>query len=180
MLSLLALVTASIVSPPVRLVAGRRLARGGDVRSTCDAAASTSATLFGTVNYNPSSAVIAARTVREEAACGGLLAVADIFASRWNATDDSAPTPRLALRPPAVLPAAAKRLWRARLGCEFCADTRAVPCPNCDGTGGYEAMGGVAVACRACRSTGRVVCRDCFTGDGYDIEAIRRDMGFPD
>ena len=82
--------------------------------------------------------------------------------------------------PPAILPLAAQRLWRATLGCGSCAGTRAVPCPNCEGEGGYTAMGGVAVACRACRSTGRVVCRDCFTGDGYDIEAIRRRMGFPD
>ena len=42
------------------------------------------------------------------------------------------------------------------------------------------AQGGVAVSCKACRGTGRGVCRACFTGDGYDIEQIRRDMGYPD
>ena len=41
-------------------------------------------------------------------------------------------------------------------------------------------MGGVDVACKACRGTGRVVCRDCFTGDGDDIEGIRRRLGVPD
>ena len=84
------------------------------------------------------------------------------------------------LLPPAVLPAALKRRWRASFGCEGCGDTRAVPCPNCGAAGGYTAMGGVAVACKACRGTGRVVCRECFTGDGFDIEAIRRKMGVPD
>ena len=78
-----------------------------------------------------------------------------------------------AIAPPAALPTALQRRWRAAFGCEFCGDTRAVVCPNCDGVGGYTAMGGVDVACKACRGTGRVVCRDCFTGDGYDIEGIR-------
>ena len=82
--------------------------------------------------------------------------------------------------PPAALPTARQRRWRAAFGCEFCGDTRAVVCPNCDGVGGYTAMGGVDVACKACRGTGRVVCRDCFTGDGYDIEGIRRRLGVPD
>ena len=85
-----------------------------------------------------------------------------------------------ALAPPAALPTALQRRWRAAFGCEFCGDTRAVVCPNCDGVGGYTAMGGVDVACKACRGTGRVVCRDCFTGDGYDIEGIRRRLGVPD
>ena len=82
--------------------------------------------------------------------------------------------------PPAALPTALQRRWRAAFGCEFCGDTRAVVCPNCDGVGGYTAMGGDDVACKACRGTGRVVCRDCFTGDGYDIEGIRRRLGVPD
>ena len=85
-----------------------------------------------------------------------------------------------AIAPPAALPTALQRRWRAAFGCEFCGDTRAVVCPNCDGVGGYTAMGGVDVACKACRGTGRVVCRDCFTGDGYDIEGIRRRLGVPD
>ena len=41
-------------------------------------------------------------------------------------------------------------------------------------------MGGTPVVCKACRGTGRVVCRECFTGDGFDIESIRRQMGYPD
>ena len=82
--------------------------------------------------------------------------------------------------PPALLPVFLQRRWRRALGCEVCGDARAVPCPSCDGAGGYEAAGGVAVACPSCRSTGRVVCRACFVGDGYDIDKIRRDMGYPD
>ena len=84
------------------------------------------------------------------------------------------------LEPPTILPITLQRRWRRTFGCASCADTRAVSCPNCDGKGGYVAMGGVPVVCKACRGTGRVVCRDCFIGDGNDIEAIRRDMGVPD
>ena len=82
--------------------------------------------------------------------------------------------------PPALLPAALQRRWRRAFGCESCGESRAVACPNCDAAGGYEAMGGVPVACRACRGTGRVICRACFTGDGYDLAGIRRTMGVPD
>ena len=81
---------------------------------------------------------------------------------------------------PSFLPAFLQRRWRRALGCDVCEDARRTPCPNCDGEGGYVAQGGVAVSCKACRGTGRVVCRACFTGDGYDIEQIRRDMGYPD
>jgi len=90
---------------------------------------------------------------------------------------------------PQWLPPALKRRWRRIFGCRSCANSRAVPCPNCDGAGGYEAMGGprgargaasIPVACKACRGTGKVVCRDCFVGDGNDIERIRREMGYPD
>ena len=84
------------------------------------------------------------------------------------------------LPPPAFLPPALQTRWRKLLGCEYCADTHMIACPNCDGSGGYTAMGGVSVACKACRSTGKVICRACFTGDGYDIEAIRKRMGYPD
>ena len=84
------------------------------------------------------------------------------------------------LPPPAMLPVALQRRWRATFGCGSCDDTRAVSCPNCDGRGGYTAMGGIDVACKACRGTGRVICRDCFTGDGYDIDKIRRFMNVPD
>jgi len=94
--------------------------------------------------------------------------------------DQPLPPRRPPPRPPAVLPDGLQRLWRDRFGCTCCDDSRAVPCPNCDGEGGYEAMGGVPVACRACRGTGRVVCRACFTGDGYDVAAIRRNIGVPD
>jgi hypothetical protein len=94
------------------------------------------------------------------------------------ATRDASSRPPLP--PPPMLPAAIQRQWRRTLGCTACGDSRAVACPNCDGQGGYEAMGGSQVVCRACRGTARVVCRDCFVGDGYDIESIRRRMGYPD
>ena len=79
-----------------------------------------------------------------------------------------------------IQPAPLRRRWRAALGCETCADSKRVPCPNCDAKGGYLAMGGTTAVCKACRGTGRVVCRECFTGDGFDIESIRRQMGYPD
>ena len=79
-----------------------------------------------------------------------------------------------------LLPSPLQRRWRRRFGCGECGGSRRVRCPTCNGRGGYEAMGGVPVACKSCRSTGRVVCRACFVGDGFDIDAIRRDMGVPD
>jgi hypothetical protein len=88
----------------------------------------------------------------------------------------------------------ARGLWNAiseRLGipaealpnkgvdCKVCQNTRTVPCPNCDGTGDYIAMGGRRVSCTSCRGRGFVICRDCFDEygeDPYDIEAIREKM----
>ena len=90
------------------------------------------------------------------------------------------PPPPPRLQAPSLLPLPLQRRWRRQFGCDACEGSRSVGCPRCDGLGGYEAMGGVAVACKSCRGTGRVVCRACFVGDGYDIEAIRRDMGVPD
>lgn len=94
--------------------------------------------------------------------------------------DEPPPLRAPSLPPPSFLPAPLRRRWRAALGCEFCADSMRVPCPNCDAKGGYLAMGGTPAVCKACRGTGRVVCRECFTGDGFDIESIRRQMGYPD
>lgn len=98
---------------------------------------------------------------------------------RMSASPPPSP-PSPSLRPLKLLPVALRPHWRRMFGCEACGDSQAIPCPRCDGRGGYEAMGGTAVACTSCRSTGRVVCRACFVGDGYDIEAIRKKMGVPD
>mmetsp|Transcript_9097 Transcript_9097/g.21648 ORF Transcript_9097/g.21648 Transcript_9097/m.21648 type:complete len:295 (-) Transcript_9097:31-915(-) len=60
--------------------------------------------------------------------------------------------------------------------CPVCNDTRRVLCPNCDGVGAYEAMGGTTVNCTSCNGRGFVICRACFDQydeDPYDIAAIR-------
>ena len=125
------------------------------------------------------------RTERLMAARFGLLAACCILARAWqaplchrHAPDHRGPSMQMPSLEDAL--AAVQRRVRNTLGCETCRNTRAVPCPNCDGVGGYEAMGGTAVPCKACRATGKVVCRDCFVGDPWDIEQIRRDMGVPD
>ena len=79
-----------------------------------------------------------------------------------------------------LLPGPLRRRVVRAMGCECCGSSRRVRCPNCDGVGRYTAIGGRSVACKGCRGTGRVVCRSCFIGDGWDIDAIRRDMGYPD
>eukprot|EP00527_Entomoneis_sp_CCMP2396_P001621 CAMPEP_0198143690 /NCGR_PEP_ID=MMETSP1443-20131203/9474_1 /TAXON_ID=186043 /ORGANISM="Entomoneis sp., Strain CCMP2396" /LENGTH=416 /DNA_ID=CAMNT_0043806965 /DNA_START=16 /DNA_END=1266 /DNA_ORIENTATION=- len=64
-------------------------------------------------------------------------------------------------------------------GCTICNDSRAIPCPNCDGVGQYVAMGNRMVTCTACKGRGLVICRACFQyydDDPYDIEAIRQRM----
>ena len=128
-----------------------------------------------------SAAAIAARGTPVVIVQAGTPHAAEALAGRWPEVGTRVLRIRGgAIAPPAALPTALQRRWRAAFGCEFCGDTRAVVCPNCDGVGGYTAMGGVDVACKACRGTGRVVCRDCFTGDGYDIEGIRRRLGVPD
>ena len=128
-----------------------------------------------------SAAKIAARGTPVVIVQAGTPHAAEALAGRWPEVGTRVLRIRGgALAPPAALPTVLQRRWRAAFGCEFCGDTRAVVCPNCDGVGGYTAMGGVDVACKACRGTGRVVCRDCFTGDGYDIEGIRRRLGVPD
>ncbi|GAX11989.1 hypothetical protein FisN_8Lh083 [Fistulifera solaris] len=84
----------------------------------------------------------------------------------WNAISD-----RLGI--PAEVPSSTV------VDCKVCRNTRTVPCPNCDGTGDYIAMGGRRISCTACRGRGFVICRDCFTtygDDPYDIEAIREKM----
>jgi hypothetical protein len=63
--------------------------------------------------------------------------------------------------------------------CKVCQNTRTVPCPNCDGTGDYIAMGARRISCTSCRGRGFVICRDCFAAygeDPYDIGAIRERM----
>mmetsp|Transcript_15399 Transcript_15399/g.47677 ORF Transcript_15399/g.47677 Transcript_15399/m.47677 type:complete len:107 (-) Transcript_15399:23-343(-) len=57
--------------------------------------------------------------------------------------------------------------------CPLCDGTEVVPCPNCDGVGSYVAMGGVKTTCTSCRGSGQVVCRSCFSGDPWDLEAVR-------
>ena len=79
-----------------------------------------------------------------------------------------------------MLPGPLRRRVVRAMGCKCCAGSRQVRCPNCDGVGRYIAIGGRSVGCNGCRGTGRVVCRSCFIGDGWDIDAIRRDMGYPD
>ena len=62
--------------------------------------------------------------------------------------------------------------------CEFCNDTRTVPCPNCDGQGYYVTYG-EAVTCNCCKGTGLVICRSCFDRydeDPADLEGIRELM----
>ena len=66
-----------------------------------------------------------------------------------------------------------------RAGCKTCGDTRAVPCPNCDGVGYYMTYGR-EVKCNCCKGRGLVICRDCFSfykdEDPADIESIREFM----
>ena len=68
---------------------------------------------------------------------------------------------------------------RSLPGCKVCADTRQVPCPNCDGVGTYLAMGDRSVTCNSCQGRGYVICRSCFSHyneDPSDVEAIRELM----
>jgi hypothetical protein len=63
-------------------------------------------------------------------------------------------------------------------GCKVCNDSRAVPCPNCDGVGYYMTYGR-EVKCNCCKGRGLVICRSCFDlygDDPGDIEAIREMM----
>lgn len=65
-----------------------------------------------------------------------------------------------------------------RRGCPACNDSRAVPCPNCDGVGYYNSYGR-EVKCNCCKGRGRVICRECFSWydeDPEDIERIRELM----
>lgn len=62
--------------------------------------------------------------------------------------------------------------------CLQCRDSRAVPCPNCDGVGYYMTYGR-EVKCNCCKGRGLVICRSCFSRygeDPSDIEAIRELM----
>jgi hypothetical protein len=62
--------------------------------------------------------------------------------------------------------------------CQVCNDSRAVPCPNCDGEGYYVTYG-QQVPCPACKGRGLVICRACFGNfneDPNDIQAIRNLM----
>jgi hypothetical protein len=58
-----------------------------------------------------------------------------------------------------------------RRGCPACNDSRAVPCPNCDGIGYYYTYG-KEVKCNCCKGRGRVICRECFSWYGDDPEDI--------
>jgi len=63
-------------------------------------------------------------------------------------------------------------------GCPECKDSRAVPCPNCDGVGYYMTYGR-EVRCNCCNGRGRVMCRNCFDWygeDPSDIQSIREFM----
>jgi len=62
--------------------------------------------------------------------------------------------------------------------CRSCNNSRAVPCPNCDGIGYYMTYGR-EVKCNCCKGRGLVICRQCFSKygeDPSDIEAIRERM----
>lgn len=62
--------------------------------------------------------------------------------------------------------------------CPACNDSRAVPCPNCDGQGYYVTYG-KEVKCNCCKGRGLVICRECFDRydeDPNDIESIREVM----
>ncbi len=62
--------------------------------------------------------------------------------------------------------------------CTSCNNSRAVPCPNCDGVGYYMTYGR-EVKCNCCQGRGLVICRNCFSKygeDPSDIEAIRERM----
>jgi len=63
-------------------------------------------------------------------------------------------------------------------GCKSCNDSRAVPCPNCEGEGYYITYDR-SVKCNCCKGRGLVLCRDCFSAyneDPSDIDAIREVM----
>jgi len=62
--------------------------------------------------------------------------------------------------------------------CQYCNDTRCVPCPNCDGMGYYMSYN-QSVKCNCCKGRGFVICRACFDQydeDPNDLEAIRELM----
>jgi len=76
--------------------------------------------------------------------------------------------------------------------CESCGGSQMALCPACDGDGGYDAVyklpdlpsmpdgsrptGKMRCACNSCAGRGTVICRECFSGDPYDLEAIRAIM----
>lgn len=65
-----------------------------------------------------------------------------------------------------------------KVQCTTCVNTRAVPCPNCDGIGYYSTYG-KEVKCNCCKGRGLVICRECFAKygeDPEDINAIRELM----
>ena len=67
---------------------------------------------------------------------------------------------------------------KATPACKVCNDSRALPCPNCDGEGYYVTYGN-QVPCPACKGRGLVICRACFgsyNGDPNDIQARRDTM----
>jgi len=70
------------------------------------------------------------------------------------------------------------QIIKERQNCTSCNDTRAVPCPNCDGVGYYMTYGR-EVKCNCCKGRGLVICRNCFDTygeDPSDIDSIREFM----
>lgn len=63
--------------------------------------------------------------------------------------------------------------------CSVCSGTGVVNCPSCGSSG--DRPGAAGVRCRACSGSGQVLCRSCFSGDPFDLEAVRkRSMQRPD
>lgn len=76
--------------------------------------------------------------------------------------------------------------------CTSCGGSQMAPCPSCDGCGRYAVnykipdlpampdgsrpVGTMEVKCASCQGRGTVICRVCFSGDPYDLEAVRAIM----
>lgn len=109
---------------------------------------------------------------------GGGPAVGNLARGVWNTIVQATPGPKQRDENTNALTQINGEMKRPKPppGCQVCRDTRCVPCPNCDGVGNYQAMGGTVVTCTSCRGRGFVICRACFSyygEDPNDIEAIR-------
>lgn len=58
--------------------------------------------------------------------------------------------------------------------CPVCDGSELVPCPLCEGTGLRDLGQPEASQCSACGGSGQVVCRSCFSGDPFDLAAVRQ------